>query len=220
MSDVSLIIKMVDEVVKPLISAQEALAGTQNDFRNNNQTLEALTYRLMALRDCFETESKNLCGQSGFLDELLQKFSRNFKALEKVSQELKVTIQSGIINASSDLKHSIETEVRAGLQSEMGTAVASLNHAIDNAKETLAEHQAITWMTHAKFISIALLTGLLVGAFTVWWGFRKLSYLPCQCQCVLRERQPEAANHAEKPAAEALRKDIEKPRVGHPKLRR
>lgn len=215
MSDVSLIIKMVDEVVKPLTGVQEALAGTQGDFSQTTLQLEQITYQFVALRDCFETESKHFAGQNAYLDELGQTLSRSFKALE----ELDIIIQQGIVNAASDLRDAISTEVRTGVQSEVTEAVVKLNQAINSARNTLTEHQSITWMTHAKFIGIALLTGLLVGAFTVWWGFRKLYYLPCHCQCVLSQKQ-EGDSNAVKPTAETPKKNAGKPQVEYPKFRR
>jgi hypothetical protein len=180
------VIKMVDEVVKPLLAIRESLENTQGDFAAVQKELATFAYQLTALYDCFDKNSQATAARNTDLQELAKHFKQSFKQLEKVDEH----IRWGIRSAASDLRDAAREELKMGIQSEVEPAVRDLRNAVNQNLEQLNTYQRMTWVMHAKIIGIAIVCGLAVGVTSFFCLTHKIGQLYCDCECIVKQETP------------------------------
>lgn len=188
-SELQVIIKMVEEVVKPLLTIKDSLESTQGDFGKVQGELSAVAYQLIALYDFLEKESKVITQRNIDLEGLGKRFNKGLQLLEAWSEKIDQSIQAGIKLAANDLKQAVQEQVRAGLQAEVNPAVRSLREAVNKSQESLNTYEAITWTMHIKILIIAIVCGALIGVSSFFALSRKIDRLRCQCLCVLKPEE-------------------------------
>ncbi len=218
-STVEVVIKAVDEVVKPLLAIQDSLKITQGDFTQVQQELATFAYQLTALYDCFDKNSKFIAERNADLEELAKQFKQSFKNLEKVDEH----IQWGIVSAARDLRDAAQEEIKFGIQSEVAPTIRDLQNAVNDNRDRLNTYKKMTWMMHAKFIGIAIACGIAIGMASFFWFTHKIKQLRCDCECVIKQEAPAVETSPlkpEKPAEKVQPKREERIQYNRPLKRR
>lgn len=183
MSELAAVIKMVDEVVKPLLAIQKSLEKTQKDFHKTQADILQASYQLTALYECFDQNNKMIAERSADLETLGEHFNVSFTELRDIQKKIDSSIKNGIKGAAGHLINEVQEQVQTYLASEVESEVKYLQEAIKDTHTKLSDYESMTWGMHVKIVVVSILCGVSIGAVTFFSFSHKIKHVSCECEC-------------------------------------
>lgn len=183
MSELAVVVKMVDEVVKPLLAIQEALQKTEQELDKAQSKALHASYQLAEVYKGFDKNCKRLAERNADLETLSQHFMEGVSELKKVHKKIDKSVQDGVRGAANDLTEAVNEQLQPYLKSKLDAQIQYLNQSVQYALNTLNDYQAMAWRTHAKMIVIAIVCGTAVGCAAFFGLSYKIKHVFCDCRC-------------------------------------